>query len=50
MALKFHPDKNPSTEANDKFQEVLTAFRVLSDCKFFYVYNLYCTNMWKLWK
>ena len=34
MALRFHPDKNPSAEANDKFQEILTAFRVLSDCKF----------------
>lgn len=31
LSLEFHPDKNPSQEAQEKFKEINTAYEVLSD-------------------
>ena len=31
LALKWHPDRNPSAEASDKFREIAEAYAVLSD-------------------
>lgn len=31
LASKWHPDKNSSTEATDKFQQIEEAYRILSD-------------------
>lgn len=31
LSLKYHPDKNPSEDASNKFAEIATAYSVLSD-------------------
>lgn len=33
QALRYHPDKNKSAEAEDKFKEIAEAYDVLSDAK-----------------
>lgn len=33
LALKYHPDKNSSPQAEERFKEIAEAYDVLSDCK-----------------
>ncbi|KKP60087.1 MAG: hypothetical protein UR54_C0019G0002 [Candidatus Roizmanbacteria bacterium GW2011_GWA2_34_18] len=44
QALKWHPDRNKSTGANEKFKEVTKAFEVLSDSKKKEMYDQYGEN------
>ena len=32
MALKYHPDKNPSEESVEKFHKICEAYEVLTNC------------------
>ena len=41
QALKWHPDRNKTTEANDKFKDVTKAYEVLSDSKKREMYDQY---------
>jgi molecular chaperone DnaJ len=41
LALKFHPDKNPSKDAEEKFKEISEAYAVLYDDEKRAMYNRY---------
>ena len=41
QALKWHPDRNKSSEAAEKFKEINKAYEVLADSKKKHVYDQY---------
>ena len=41
LALKYHPDKNPSAEAAEKFKDISNAFEILSDQEKRQMYDQY---------
>ena len=41
LALKYHPDKNKGSGAEDKFKEIAEAYEVLSDAKKKQIYDKY---------
>ena len=41
LALKYHPDKNPSKEAEERFKEISEAYAVLSDAEKRSMYDRY---------
>lgn len=41
MSIKYHPDKNPGKEAQEKFMEVANAYEALSDDKKRSIYDRY---------
>jgi DnaJ-class molecular chaperone len=47
QALKWHPDRNKSAGANEKFKEVTKAFEVLSDSKKKEMYDQYGEDAFK---
>ena len=47
MALKFHPDKNKTPGAEEKFKEIAEAYEVLSDPKKRQVFDQYGEERWK---
>lgn len=47
LAMQWHPDRNKSAEANEKFKEINKAYEVLSDSKKKEVYDQYGESAFK---